>query len=463
MTTSALLPEAVVLGSAVALLAASRVLPYRYQRWLGAVALILAIGAFALELWLGAAVGTLLNGAWQQDRFALFAKASLLLGLIMLIAPTLDSDMETESRPLPAVFVVVLGGMVAASSLSLWGLWAGLVAAALAAIAADVLSSDERSTRLLLVAVIAAALTAVGLAAIYATTGDASLSTLRNALRPGATGLPLAVAVLLTLAGLVVLSGIAPLRWLMPEGGASRTPLGAGALGGLLLGVAAVVAARLLGGLGAVNLDWAPWLAVLAALAMVLGGVLAVAARSPRAAAAWLVVVQVGWLAAGLALHDRRGSAGALLVLGGLLLAAAALPALAGAEEAHQLAALRRNEPLRALGLTLLLLSLAGAPPLAGFIGQFAVAAELVRSNTAWLLAAGLLGSLLSLFAAFRVVRLVYLEAGPEQRPGRGQRAPARSWSPGALVPAIMVLLFTALANPISGLALQGAAALKLP
>src|SRR5262249_61055938 len=110
------------------------------------------------------------------------------------------------------------------------------------------------------------------------------------------------------------------------------------------------------------------------------------------------------------------------------------------------------------------LLAWARPPPLAGFVGQFAVAAELVRSNLAWLLAVGLLGSVLSVVAAVRVIRLVYLESSPDQpRAGRAARTAERTWSPAALVPALMVLLYSLLANPISGLALQGAAALKLP
>jgi NADH:ubiquinone oxidoreductase subunit 2 (subunit N) len=93
-------------------------------------------------------------------------------------------------------------------------------------------------------------------------------------------------------------------------------------------------------------------------------------------------------------------------------------------------------------------------------VGQWAVAAELIRSNTAWVLAAGLLGSLLALFGVVRVIRQMYLEPGPDT--SRGARA-RTSWSPAPLAPALLVLLYTLLANPISGLALQGAAALKLP
>jgi NADH-quinone oxidoreductase subunit N len=467
MRTTALVPEAVVLGAALALLVAGRVVPRRHWTWLQLAALVAAVAALALELWLGNAVGSLFNGGWQQDRFALFVKAALLLGLIVLIAGGLEAGARRGAGgpldALPLAFAVAFGGMVAASATSLVALWAGLELAALAAVVAAGLTARETGVRLLVVSAVAGALVAVGFAVLYAMAGSASLAVLRTALKPSAINLPLAFAVLLTLTGIVVRLGLAPFQWLTVEGGLAVAPVGAGTLSGLLVGVAAVVAARLLGGLDAVNVAWAPWLSVLAAFAMVVGGLRAATAASPRAMAAWLVVTQVGWMAAGLAQHDRRGSAAALLVLGALLLAAAAAPAVAVGEEGEQpLAGLRGTEPLRALALAVLLLSLAGAPPLAGFVGDFAVAAELIRSNSAWILAAGLLGSLLALFGVVRVIRVMYLGSGPDT--ARGARPVSRPiWSPAPLAPTLLVLLYSVLANPISGLAAQGAAALRLP
>jgi NADH-quinone oxidoreductase subunit N len=466
MRTAVLVPEAVVVASAVAVLLGARLLPRRRWLWLRVGALAAAVVALGLELWLGAGVGTLFSGGWEQDRFALFAKGALLLGLIVLVAGDLEAgDPDSGLTALPMAYLVAFGGMVAASATSLVGLWAGLELAALAAVAAAGVSAREIGARLLLVSAVAGALVMVGYAVLYAMAGGASLSALSSGLKPSALGVPLAFVVLLTLSGVVVRLGLAPFQVATVEGGLAIGPVGAGALGGLLTGVAAVVAARLLGGLDAVNLAWAPWLSVLAAFAIVLGGLRAATSSSARAIVAWLIVVQVGWLAAGLALHDRRGSAAALLVLGALLLAAAAAPALAADEDGDvPLSGLRRTQPIRAVGLTILLLSLAGVPPLAGFVGQVAVAAELIRSNTAWVLAAGLLGSLLALVGVVRVIRRMYLEPGPEPSRGGGARGRARvSWSPAPLAPALLVLLYTLFANPISGLALQGAAALKLP
>src|SRR3989442_14588188 len=102
-------------------------------------------------------------------------------------------------------------------------------------------------------------------------------------------------------------------------------------------------------------------------------------------------------MAAGLATQDQGGSAASLFLLVRVLGGATAGPLLAGASDSplSRLAGLGRREPARALGLALILLSLAGVPPLAGFFGEFTVAIELVRSGLGWVLACGLLGSLL--------------------------------------------------------------------
>ena len=463
MRTTTLVPELVVVAAAVALLVGRRLGAPRTWLRLGAVAAALA--ALGLELGLGSAVGTLFDGGWQQDRFALFAKAALLLGLAVLAiavaqAPADDHDAGADAMPL--AFLVVFGGMVAASATSLVALWAGLELAALAAVAAAGLGARDTGVRLLLVSAVAGGLVAVGFAIISATAGSAGLAPLRSALGPSAATLPLAIAVLITLSGIVVRLGLAPFQWATVGGSAASPPVAAGALGGLLVGVAAVVSAKLLSGLGGVVATWSLWLAALAAFAMIVGGLRAATAPSTRAMAAWLVVGQVGWIAAGLAVHDRRGVAAALFLLGALLLAAAAAPALAGGgEPLGRLAGLARAEPARAIALALLFLSLAGSPPLAGFFGEFAVGAELIRADMAWLLLVGLLGSLLALAGVIRLLRFVYLDAGEHARPGRGRGMPA--WVSAALAPALLVLVYGLLANPIHGLAIQGAAALRLP
>jgi NADH-quinone oxidoreductase subunit N len=229
-------------------------------------------------------------------------------------------------------------------------------------------------------------------------------------------------------------------------------------------GTAALALAKLLAALSGASAAWSLWVAVLAAFTMVVGGLRAAAAGgSLRTLTGWLVVNQVGWVAAGLSTHDRLGTAAALFLTGALVIAGAASPPLAGSAEsgAAAVAGLGRREPARAAALALVLLSLAGAPPLAGFFGEFTVAAELVRSGLGWVLACGLLGSLLATVGVVRALRLVYVEPGFDEVRPSGPRQPPL-WAPEALLPAALVLAYGLFANPIHSLAAQGAAALGL-
>lgn len=485
MRTTVLLPETLLAAGALGLLLAGRLrprlspdrTPVRRGRGpvsylsvstlsapalLATVALAVVLAALAVELWLGAQVGTLFAGGWVQDRFSVFAKASLLVGLAALVASS-----DWRARQLPEVLTLgmlsVFGGMVAASASSLLGLWAGLELAALAGVAAVGLAARDTGLRVLVVSAFAGGLVAVGFGFLYALVGASTLSGVRQALITQPVTLPLALVLLLTLAGAAIRLGLAPFQAPWVEGGIGVSPPGAAILNGLVGGAAALVLAKLLGALVGANAGWAMWMSVLAALAVVLGGLRATAVASPRGVAAWLVVQQTGWVAAGLATHDRRGSGAALFLIGALVIAATTAPLLAGPARAGpvEVAGLARREPARAAALGLVLLSLAGVPPLAGFFGEFTVAVELVRSNLGWLLGCGLLGSVLATIGVVRVLRVMYVEPSPEDVRGGGPRR-AALWSPGPFVPAVMVLTYGLFANPIHNLAVQGAAALGL-
>jgi len=111
----------------------------------------------------------------------------------------------------------------------------------------------------------------------------------------------------------------------------------------------------------------------------------------------------------------------------------------------------------------LAMLSLAGAPPLAGFFGEFAVGAALAQSGHFGLLALGILGTLLSLAAAVGTLRLIYLQS-PLEEARRGAALPVltRLSTFGAVAFCVVIAAYGLLSNPILGLADQGAEALGL-
>jgi len=428
-TASLLLPEALVAVAAVVCLFAPRLSPLRRQPWASvAIAGVLLAVALGVELTAGAQLRTLFQGGFTQDRFALFAKAVLLATtlVVVLAAPWAELGRPALGLTLLACF----GGLVSASATEL---------AVLASVGALAVREPAAARRALLIGGSLGALAALGMALVAAAAGSSELAVMRTSLGPP-LGLPLALAVLLVFAALLGQLAAAP------AGG----PLAAGAAGIVLIKFAGAAAALA----GA----WAVLIPALAAAAMVVAALGAVAGGPARGIIGWAGLLQLGWIVAGLAGGARLGVGAGLFLFGAYLLASAVAP-LALGEAPHGLAGLSDRSLARALGFSACLLSLAGVPPLAGFFGAFAVSAQLARGGLFWLVAVGFFASAVVSFAVLRDLRLVFLASPGEQVPRSSHGRVAYG---GALVAAALLVAYGFLANPISGLAVQGAAAVGL-
>jgi NADH-quinone oxidoreductase subunit N len=101
----------------------------------------------------------------------------------------------------------------------------------------------------------------------------------------------------------------------------------------------------------------------------------------------------------------------------GAFAAAAFLRNASGSEQIDDYAGLVRRSPGVAVCFSIILFSLIGLPPLAGFVGKFAIFAALYNAGLLGLLAIGVLNTVLSLFYYLRVVRVMILDAEPADRP----------------------------------------------
>src|SRR5256714_5997036 len=232
---------------------------------------------------------------------------------------------------------------------------------------------------------------------------------------------------LLLAAGLAVRAGLAPFHVGALPAGLGASPLGAGLVVGLTAVAAATVAIKLVTALIPMPAVYSLYADVLAAVAVVGGGGAALAVRSPRPRLAYLAVVQLGWVTAGLATHYRSGIAASLFLLGAFAIAATCGPALLGRADGGEpaIAGLGAVRPVRAAGVGLAMLSLAGAPPLAGFFGGLTVAAALAQRGSFALLGLRLLGSLLSVAAVIAPLPGLLFQKPPQAaQPGPGPAAP---------------------------------------
>ncbi|HYM67847.1 MAG TPA: proton-conducting transporter membrane subunit, partial [Patescibacteria group bacterium] len=462
-------PEVLICVLAVLVLVAGRMgwISGSSRRYLPGVAVAVALVALAFELTAGATLNTYFGGSLVQDRFALFAKLAVLLAVTIGLA---TADWTAEESPAIGVampLLATLGVMVVASAGDLFALWAGLELAAAAGVVMVSLRRPELALRLLVTGGLASTLTLLGFAFLYASTGGAGLQAMRGALAGAQVTLPLAIPILLLLSGLAVRAGAAPFLGAAQPAGQGASPLGSGLLLGLVAAGSVTVALKLTAAILPVAATYSVFLQIIAAVTMLGGGAAALAARSARARIVFLAAGQVGWLLAGMATHYRAGTGASLFLLGAFAVAATCGPAAVGRGEGtdQALMGLGSLRPARAAGLALAMLSLAGAPPLAGFFGDLAVAAALAQGGHFVLIALGLAGSALSTAAAIGTVRLMYLQSPIEEaRRGASAALPAASLlaSAGSFALGLVMVAYGLLGNPIFGLADQGAKALGL-
>ena len=474
MTTLVLAPEAVLVATAGASLAMSGArrarARARVRRWGPRLVLAGVLAAFGLELWQGAQLGTLFGGGFVQDRFALFAKAAVLLALAAGVAAA-DWELERLPGPLPAALIGGFGVMVAASATDLFAVWTGAAVALLAAASAlawrpGVAPGTALAGPVRALAVAGALLMLVALAFgyLHATSGASSLDLVRVAMAGTPTTLPLALPVLVALGGLAALLVLAPLGF---GAAAQASPFGRGAAAGIGAAGAGVALLKVGAVLGGVGPAWGPALAGAGAALVLLAGLGAALAPGARRTAGLLAASQLGWVAAAVATHERGGLGAGLFLLGAAVLGAVVLPTLLGDLELEAaLAGLGGRSPARAAALTVAAVSLAGAPPLAGFFGVFLVAASLAGAGLYWVITLALLGSILAAVGAVRIGYAAFLlEEEDTRAPARAPSTrllPATFASGAAALLTLVLIGYGLLANPISGLAAQGAAALLL-
>jgi len=462
-------PEAMVVAGAVALVLIGRFRPAQRRRLrarLPAGAAVVLLVAFGVELYAGANVGSYFGGGLVQDRLALFAKAAGLLAAAVAIAVADWPSEESPALALAMTLLAVFGLMVTASAGDVVGVWAGLELAGAAGVGMLAVRRPDLGLRLLVLGGAASAMTLLGLAYVYATAGTADLLGIRQVLIGAAPTLPLALPVLLLLGALAFRAALTPAQVAAGPMLPPASPLSSGLVVGLVAAAALVATVKVAAALSPVSGVYSPYLEVVAALAMVGGGAAALGVRTPRARIAFLAAGQAGWVLAGVATHYRGGIGSAVFLLGSFAIAAMAGPAVMGATGLAEaaLAGMGTLRPHRAAALALALLSLAGAPPLAGFFGEFAVGSALAQSGHFELLALGLLGTTFSVIAALGTLRVMFLQNPVDEARRGGAALPVwtRLSAAAAIALCVVIAGYGLLANPILSLATQGAEGLGL-
>jgi NADH-quinone oxidoreductase subunit N len=173
---------------------------------------------------------------------------------------------------------------------------------------------------------------------------------------------------------------------------------------------------------------WAPLLAMLAALSILVGNLVALAQSNVRRLLAYSAVAHAGYTLLGLVAGGRDGFSATLFyttIYAFTLVGAFGVVDLVrretGGDDFTHFAGLRQRSPWLAGSMTVFMLSLAGIPPLAGFFGKFYLFSAALHGaanyGLLWLVALALLGSLISFYYYLLVLKVIFVDKTAVEAP----------------------------------------------
>lgn len=439
-------------------------------RWVALAALVLAFAA-SVGFWhssFGATPPDIEHGSLVIDRFALYFYAIALAaaGAVVLCG----ADAESELDPHRGVFHLLLlvscaGVLFTASATDLVSLGVGLALAVLPmALAQGLHKTDADSVR-----TATRALSVCGFSLVVFFAGAGILaglagSTTLHAVPAGLTHVDplLLVGAILLILGAAAQLGIFPFLWWRAGIGVRLPilPFLAATLMGTLAGSAALL--RVLpGALGAAPSSWTMAVVVLAAVTLVVAPCLAWRQRRLSLAVGYLLIGQLALVPATLPEISQQGTATVLYLLLCVIPLAAGLLGLLGSIAAQEgtatsdLRGLWARSPVMTGGLALLLVGLAGLPPLAGFFVRLMTVDAALQAGLGWLAWLELLSAVLSALVVFRWLLTIF----DARADGPDFVLPERTAVIGIVLCTGAVMGFGLLVGPLFAIAARGALA----
>jgi len=369
---------------------------------------------------------------------SLFKIICLALVLAVVLLSGARESLRNQAEYFALLLLAAVGLMLLVGSEELLTIFIGLELLGLALYVltgfdkADIRSA-EAGLKYFLFGSTASAFTLFGISLIYGASGTTVLARIAPGLSSTTEPL-LAAAVVMTLVGFAFKIAVAPFHLWAPDA-YQGAPVPSGALIASASKVASfvVLGKIVLVGFGpmigeaswrAAAAGWAPLLAALAALSILLGNFVALVQTNVRRLLAYSAVAHGGYTLLGLIAGGAEGFSATLfyttvyaITLVGAFGVCAAVRNETGGDEIKNFAGLWSRSPFLGLCVSIFFLSLAGIPPLAGFFGKFYLFSVALHHGTKdgllWLVAVALFGSFISLYYYLVVLKAVLVDQSP--------------------------------------------------
>ncbi len=428
LTFAAALPEFILCGLALlmVLLAAFMDASSNSMRNIRALSLAGYALAFGSLFVIPHGTHVIFNDLFAIGELGYYMKGLVLIGGFFAAWLVSDGWGEGVDRPEYHLLVVlaVLGMMVMISANDLISLYMGLELQSLplyvvAAMRTGSLKSSEAGLKYFLLGALSSGLLLYGASLIYGYVGSTNFAVIAETLSAGEISAGTIIGLVFLLSGLAFKISAAPFHMWTPdvyEG--APTPVTALfaivpkiASMGLLLNLA-------YGAFAGATQEWSQVIIALSVASMIVGATGAIMQVNIKRMLAYSSIAHMGYALAGFAAGTDAGFSAVVIYMTTYLFMGAGSFAIimtmrrdgVPVEKISDLAGMSSTHPLLAAGMMIVMFSMAGIPPLAGFFGKWYVFLAAINAGLVPLAIIGVLTSVIGAFYYLRIIRLMYFE-----------------------------------------------------
>ena len=373
---------------------------------------------------------TLFNDSVVIDYMSSFMKIITLLGafLVLIISSSYLKIFKIFKIEYPILILSsVLGMMVMISSNDLMVFYMGLELQSLALYVLatfnrDQLKSSEAGLKYFVLSALSSGLLLYGCSLIYGFSGSTNFDTIANQLNSNEYVLTFGIVFILV--GLAFKISAVPFHMWAPdvyEGSPTSVTL----FFTMVPKIAALTVFIRFLYVPFLNLidQWQMIIVFLSIASMLFGAIAAIGQTNIKRLIAYSSIGHIGYTLAGLATGSNEGIQSSIIYISIYIIMNLALFSCLLMlkrnnqyyEEIGDLSGLSKNHPLLSLSLLIILFSLAGIPPLAGFFAKFYIFKAVLEQSMYFLAIVGLLSTVVAAFYYLRIIKIIYFDAEKEK------------------------------------------------
>jgi NADH-quinone oxidoreductase subunit N len=388
------------------------------------IGLLLAVAVLVMVQGEG---GLVFNGGFIQDEFARYMKVVVLIGSALTLVLSVSSAAEHALNKFEysvLVLLATLGMLMMISANDLITLYVGLELQALALYVVAAMKRDsgratEAGLKYFVLGALSSGMFLYGASLVYGFTGQTQLDEITRTISLGGSSIGLTFGLVFVLAGLAFKISAVPFHMWTPdvyEG--APTPVTAFFAAAPKVAAMALIVRVVYSSFEPVARDWQQIVIFLSIASMVLAAFAGIGQSNIKRLIAYSSIGNVGFALVGLSAASEVGVQGVAVYMAiymvmtvGLFACVLSLKTDNGyVESIADMAGLSQSRPFVAAIMALLLFSMIGLPPLAGFFAKWHVFIAAIEARLYVLAVIGVLASAVSAFYYLKIIRTMYFD-----------------------------------------------------